>query len=723
MIVMKYLPFFTTKNLAAETLTQTCPWEFRPGDKSLADMRSLPKERRRDKMAHSETAWNVYSPVGGLAPNQRVGKDNPACGIRGLVADYDLVLDVEQIQKLLAQIDPVFHPNFIEVSLGKKARLVWVFEREILMRDNATCQRLIELFFDRMRVAILLPGYDSNSVKPSQVWTNGGEWHLYNPDPVPWPMIVGMAVDANKIMDDVPPEIPLDIIEAEVRKRFQNRWQGDFVLNAQGVRFWDESADSPTGCQVKPDGMVCYTGRVPFMSWKAIFGAEWVDKQRTLNLGKIAGGIHFDGKQYWDFTAGRWYDWRRDDVFLHLKTQGVSTKVPRGQTASDADRVLNFIQEFNRVDGAGPIINKPPGIVDVDGKRILNISTVHALSPCEKQDVTPEDFPWLSAFVNGLFDSPEHGALDHFLAWLQRAYRCVLHYENAMGQAIFLCGPRENGKTLLCFHVVKPLLGNRIANPYDYFTGLTQFNEELFESFLLAINDEEAPSGDAARRKFDARMKAFVVNPSHTYHPKFQKRVNIPWSGRLFVTLNDDPESVGLLPEVNANTRDKMMFFGSRPYQGKWGDRGEIEARVAAELPYFARWLLNWKAPESALAGGRMGVASFYDPRILELSKQHGPAQLLLETIAIWCRQGPYWNNGVLEWMGTASELMNEFSVGFMDSQHLLREWNAIKASKALATLARQEKTGVRFIEGGNERKYRIIKAEVLKSEEVVVCQ
>jgi hypothetical protein len=195
--------------------------------------------------------------------------------------------------------------------------------------------------------------------------------------------------------------------------------------------------------------------------------------------------------------------------------------------------------------------------------------------------------------------------------------------------------------------------------------------------------------------------------------------VNIPWNGRLFVTLNDDPESVGLLPEVNANTKDKMMFFASRPYQGQWEDRSIIEARIAAELPFFARWLLNWKAPESVLAGGRMGVASFYDPRILLISLQQGTAYGLLELIQQWTRQGPYWNDKEREWGGTASELLSQFEVTDGFRAHM-KEWTQNRIAKALTTLTRQGQAGITSIEGG---RFRIVRAEVEKQpqEEVAV--
>lgn len=707
------LPFFQAPNLKVATLKQGEPWDFAPTSSELDRWRTMPKRERRALMLLEKTRWNVFSSVGGLAPNLRVSAENPPTVLRGLVADYDLQINVETIVGLLNQLAPAYLPNFIEVTLGKKARLIWVFEREVLIPDSKFCGDLLTTFFEQIGTKTLLPGYDENSSKPSEMWTNGGEWHTVSEKPLPWETIFGViCVVSKKTPFDHEADIPLEIIADEIEKRFPKRWKGTFSIDSLGVRFWDDKADNLTGCQVKPDGMLCFTGRTPFMAWDRILGAAWCNEQRALNLGKAAGEQYFDGKNYWQQNAGIWVQVNREDSILQLKTRGVNPKPSRGQTASDVDRVLQHIQSVNRVSGAAPLINYRPGLLTLDGNRVLNISTLRPLAPSEKVEVSTDDFPWTWKFLNGLFDHPELKPLDYFLAWTQRAYVSLLDYKKAMGQALFLCGPRDNGKSLVCFRYLKPLLGNKIANPYDYFTGITTFNDELFESPLLAINDEEAPARDEARQKFIARLKSFVVNPSHTYHPKFCKRLSIEWTSRVFSTLNDDPASVGLLPEVNENTRDKLMYFGSRPFSGVWDDSAMIEARIAAELPFFARWLINWKSPTHVRAPGRMGIKSFFDPRVLDFSKQQGPAYVLLELIKIWIEDGGYWTEEKTEWVGTGSELLNQFSV--VEHLHVLvKEWNSQRIARSLTTLARVDGAGITFVEKPGQRHFKISRKEI----------
>lgn len=710
--------FFVAPNLKTEVLSPGAPWDYSPDPEKLEHWRTLPKPMRRKLMAEEKTKWQIYSACGGVAPNLRISKDNPPAVLRGIVCDYDMKIDVDTVVKLLNQVEPAYLPNFVEITLSKNVRLVWVFEREVLVRNSAMASAIIETFIkDELKADILLPGFDENSYKPAEVWTNGGEWFNVNDKPLPWENIFGIVCGAAKRLDFGQVEIPLEVLAAQAEKQFPGRWKGEFKLDNLGVRFWDEKADNPTGCQIKPDGMLCFTGRMPFMSWDAIFGANWCNERRALNLGQAAGETYFDGRHYWQKENGIWRSKCREDVILDLKTKGISAKLARGQTASDAERVLRYVQGCNAIDGAGPLVNSPPGIVEIKGKKLLNLSKIQPLLPSEKTDVTPDDFPWLWKFLNGLFDHVELGALDHFLLWTKRAYDAVLNHKNMMGQAVFLCGPKENGKTLLCFHVLKPLFGNRCENPYDYFTGVTQFNAQLFESFLLAVNDEEGATKEDVKQKFLHRIKAWVVNPEHSYRPLYCNAVTLAWCGRLFLTLNDDHASVGLLPEVNVNTQDKMMFFASRPYEGVWEDRAVIEARIAAELPYFARWLLNWTPPKEIVVPGRMGVKSFFDPRIREISQQQTPAYGLLEVIRSWFTHGVYWAEGTKDWEGTATELMNMLSISSDGFQPVLREWTHMRVARAMTALGRMNATGIQLIESRGARKFKITRA-VAEAEE-----
>lgn len=714
---MDYLPFFVAENLTQSVLAEGAPWNYLISREQNWP-KKLPKPERRKAMLQPDAIWNVYTACRGASPTQLISKNNPCAGLRGLVADYDAVSDVDTVCKYLDQMPAKLRPTFIEISLGDKIRLIWTFEREILTPSTEFCIEVIRHFFEKMGVPALLAGYDPvGSEKPTERWTNGGEWYeVEGAKPLAWDYCFGMVCDVSKksrLFEQS--QISLATIADEVNTRFPGRWTSDFKLDNVGVRFWDEAADNPTGCQIKLDGMLCFTGKVPFVKWEAIFGKPWCEEQRVINLGKAGENIYFDGKNYWETQANRWVTVMRPDIFVRLTGRGLSDVKAKGETQSDVTRVLDYIQQGNRIEGAAPFINYQPGLLELDGFRFLNVANLQTVQPKPGPTGIPDqDFPFISNFIRGLFARPELGPLDHFLTWLKFGHIAYLRHERHVGQAIFLCGPRNNGKTLLCERIVVPLLGGRKADPMDYFTGQTQFNDELFHAGVLTINDQDAPRNDGERSKMLMRLKSFVVNPSHSYHPKFCSKVTVYWTGRIFITLNDDPSSVGVLPEISQNTEDKMMFFASQPYANQWRSQKETEALILAELPYFSHWLINDYEPPAAVLSSayRGGVVSYYDPVILELSRQQLYAFNLEELLRAWFKTAAYWvDDGNDEWIGTPTDLLTDIGL-WEPLRTVAREWTQSKVAKAMTALAKQKTGGIEF-HGETGREFKITRSKV----------
>ena len=703
--------FLVTKNLSVGGLVEGNPWDFTPDKELLEKMRRLPKPVRRKKLLDPKTDWQVYSAVCGAIHSDIISKTNPPVSLRGLVVDYDAVSDIDYVEKMLNQMPESQMPNWIEITLSRKIRLVWLFEKPILIPSPAFFAELMEQFFKTMGIPTLLAGYDAASLKQTERWTNGGEWLRFRTEPLSWDFCFGVICSVSKkssLFENG--EVPLEKIAEEMAKRWPGRWKGDFVLDSLGVRFWEATADNPTGCQVKPDGMLCFTGKEPFVKWATLFGVQWYEEQRVLNLGRAACDIYFDGQTYYEHRAGRWEDIARVDIILRLSGRGLSGVKAKGATQSDIERVLDFIQQTNRVQGCAPLINKPKGIVELDGRRILNIADLHPTQPIAGETGKPElDFPWLWRFLNGLFTHPELFPLDHFLGWLQRAYRNVLQYHRFMGQACFLAGPKNCGKSLLCFRVIAPLLGNRLANPLDYMVGDTSFNSELFSAALLAINDDSAPGNEAARRKMLSKIKGMVVNPQHKYHPKFEKATTIDWQGRIFITLNDDVGSLGMLMEIEANTQDKAMFFASQSYDGVFPPQEELEPLIEKELPRFAHWLLAYKPPQAVVSNDRMGIKSYFDPRILELAHSQTFSSNLEELLKVWVRSDAVWE-GKEVWEGTPTDLLTCLQGNDLTAT-IARDWTQPKVLKALIALAKHTGSCVSFADDSG--RYFKIKKQV----------
>jgi hypothetical protein len=711
---MPLLPFICARNLTDPAMSEQCPWDYAPDAAVLKMLRELPKDERRQRPLEPDFEWNVYTAVEGVNLSARISKENPPACVRGLVADFDTVLPVATIGGILRQMPAEFAPNFIEVSLGGKFRLIWVFEKSLLVTGSEHAAAIYKLFAQKFKIATLLPGFDKNSEKPAERWTNGGEWFEFRKDPLPWPLVFGMAVDASRAIKPTRADMPIEAVAAEAAKRWPGRWQGPFEVGALGVRFWDQTADNTTGCQVKPDGMLCFTGNVPFMKWEAIFGASWVNERRALNLAGIAEQIFFDGRAYHRPLGAAWYDCYREDVLLELASRGLDPSKQKGQMVSEAARVLHHIQTANRVHGAAPLIYCPRGIVEIGGLRILNTSTLKPIPPAAGKS-TPADFPFLYKFHEGFLVTPPGAHPLWFLeARVRRAYLAVLDGKPMMGQAIFLCGPVNNGKTLWCFRIFAALLGGRTANPYRYLIGKTDFTDELFSAPVWAINDEEAPYGPE-RRAYLAKLKSCVVNPEITYHPKFAKKLSLPCQSNIIITANDGPASVGVLPEVNDETRDKMMFFSTQAYAGRWPERDELEAIINRELPHYGRYLLDWEPPAEVLEKKqrRMGVESYFDPRLLALSQQQAYCYSFCELLPVWAHNCPTFNTEI--WEGNPTKLASEMHIVEAIAP-MMRDWPVDKIANALNALARLGGLGVEFVEDTQGRVFRLKKSLLVKS-------
>ena len=135
--------FLVTKNLSVGGLTEGNPWDFAPDKEALEKMRRLPKAARRKKLLDPKTDWQVYSAVCGAIQSDIISKTNPPVSLGGLVVDYDAVSDIDYVEKMLNQMPESQMPNWIEITLSKKIRPVWLFEKPILIPSPAFFEELM----------------------------------------------------------------------------------------------------------------------------------------------------------------------------------------------------------------------------------------------------------------------------------------------------------------------------------------------------------------------------------------------------------------------------------------------------------------------------------------------------------------------------------------------------------------------------------------------------
>src|SRR5207249_3694854 len=166
-------------------------------------------------------------------------------------------------------------------------------------------------------------------------------------------------------------------------------------------------------------------------------------------IGAAASEAWYDGKYYWLKSHDEiWQHHSKEDFALRLRVRRGLYSKNFGEKCSEVDRVLNFVHEQNRVDGAVPWIYNPSDIVTINGRRFVNSSAVRVVQPADVAQTWAENFPWIAKFLDTRWDDalvpcvvenkPAQPAKAIFLAWFKRAYLTALQGDIHKGQSLFV---------------------------------------------------------------------------------------------------------------------------------------------------------------------------------------------------------------------------------------------------------------------------------------------
>src|SRR6185369_15165554 len=131
---------FAIPNLVSTEIFRCVPWEFT--DRAAVPPRALTdKAFRTHWMQQPSTKYQAYSLFEGLNAGLRLkgpssaDEGNPPKWMYGFAADYDLKLSAEEVHMAIARMPEHLRPTYYEVSLSGNARLVWLFEKPILLHS------------------------------------------------------------------------------------------------------------------------------------------------------------------------------------------------------------------------------------------------------------------------------------------------------------------------------------------------------------------------------------------------------------------------------------------------------------------------------------------------------------------------------------------------------------------------------------------------------------
>lgn len=650
---------FAIANLASPAILpeHSEPWLTAPAIPAFPDRNAY-----RRWLSEPTALVPLFSLVEGLNPTMRVSGLNPAHRVHGIVTDYDSPLTDAEVAAGLKRIPAQFPPFAWNRTRRGGIRVVWAFATPVFYYGSDTFQRLMARAKKELQLAALFPGLDEEVLaKPDQTYAAGHNWTV-NPAARLNDETLGLWLFdvLRKTADfDREIEVPLDVVHAEIEKRFPGRWSGDFKEGSRGLRFWDPTADNPTAAIVRKTGMTAFTGDRGFLAWADIFGREFIARYQEDRIGRAVGELWSDAeKNYYRRLPDATWDLCGVEVTRrHLKVAyGLSDSVRRGEATSEVDQVLHHIEMNRRIEGALPFPHRPEQVVKWQGLSYLNTAQCQLVRPSGRPHVDwAADARVISSYLANFAIDTEN--LTILQAWLKVWYMSALAGKPCRGHALFIVGPPGTGKTFFSQLLLSAIFGG-CADARMYFVEGARFNSSMFDKAVWSLDDSTILSDRRMHQKFSSLVKACVANPSMTYERKFGYSGSAPFTGRFVCTLNDDPVSLGVLPDTDQSLLDKVILVRTSDREAELpGTPEQNHAAVMAELPDYLQWLVDWEIPAWVARDQRFGIKAWHDAEVLEDAQSVAESMTTLQVVEMFIRRFTP-NKAGTPWEGNATELL-----------------------------------------------------------------
>lgn len=370
---------------------------------------------------------------------------------------------------------------------------------------------------------------------------------------------------------------------------------------------------------------------------------------------QAAADLVFDGTNYWRRELdGNFGKLGREDTLLQLRKLGFSAKKPSGVEVSAAEEALHHIQTANRVVYAAPFCGRAAGRYVENGLAILATD-----SPRIVKAALGDPLPLVDFFADlfGRSANEPHWSQQYqtFLAWLQRARAALTNPDQHLpGQLVAFVGPADCGKTL-AQTLITLLLGGRQADPGQWLTGASAFNDGIWGAEHWAASDSNIEDTLSARKMLRDRVKEATANERLSCHRKHRGEITLRPIARLTISANDDADSTFVLPVLDDSIRDKVIYLKCHrpavPFHGQAeADRAAFFKKLTAALPAFLHVVESFVVP-AALRKGRFGVREFHHPALVRLLVGANPDNDLGDIISDWLdkHDQPTWSGGATQ--------------------------------------------------------------------------
>lgn len=657
---------YYAKNLTKHTMYPGLPWDFKCPE--IPENVRMSKEDRQKWYQNPQTEHWFYSGYEGLNPNSRITASNPAVRLHAIVADLDPVVKKSDAEIAFLVKRLQIAPSYIERSLGRGFRFVWVLDSPIpWVNDKELAGDVLEVLRKKLGLTDMPELDEASWFSPNQLFCNGGVWNKLDGEPVRASMIEGMIVEAavSRAKRVKLAEVPLDRVVEMIKAKWPNwEWPGDFVLGSQGPTWWIPESTSPKSAVVHAFGMYTFSAHADHTTWtwNEILGEGAIEEDRARRIADACKDIYHDGRNYFiprPDGRGFWPE-RLDVLRRHLLASGLSPDRRRGTKSSEIDTALSFIEGNRRVAGAAPLLYRPPGLITIGAEQYLNCSTVKVLQPASAEKVAwgPDNgFPFTFRWFNDMFRNEKQ--VTHFLSWWAVFYRGALAQRPTQGQASFLCGGPGVGKTLLAFKHFGYIMGGAV-DAASYLMGGDTFGGELYYEPVWAVDDQIMASDQILLRKFTSFLKKSVANPTQSMHEKYRQKVKVEWVGRILVPSNLDAWAQTVLPALEDSIIDKVNFYRLADSLPLHYFPKDVEQVLIQEAPYFAACLRDFQIPEHLLGSSRFTIHPYQDESLVESAYHNSGSAGHQEIIVEFLEQLSRVDEKVLVdgWSGTATQLL-----------------------------------------------------------------
>lgn len=353
-----------------------------------------------------------------------------------------------------------------------------------------------------------------------------------------------------------------------------------------------------------------------------------------------------ENQRYW-WPKGDWWTSVNETSIQRLLTAMGFSRQSANRKLSQVEQALAYLQTKNAVDYAGPLAGHRSGLVKMHGHHIL---VSRGATP-----ILPRAGSWtnLRQFLARMLGGEDGPQLAHFFGLHKVALEAYRRGGGRPGQMLVLCGRRNTGKSLWQ-DLTTELYGGRVAKPYRFLTGTTDFNYDLFGAEHLMIEDEASSTDMRVRLKLGAECKGLVANRTHRMHRKMEDPIMLDPIWRATVTVNSDRVSLDVLPPLDDGLRDKLMLMQTSPQPFCKGDLAAwagYRETLLAELPAFVAFLAEWQIPPELMCE-RFGVKYYHHPEIAAALERVAPEEKLwgmIQTTVLAQGQGGTWTGSAAE--------------------------------------------------------------------------